>query len=186
MLLMWQESLSKHWSSDAKIGSWQFSCIILSLDFVYAFTSLRHCFHHGYWCIFIICDRQRLCLLCFFFIVIPPDRCPRLHAQSEQNDTFFFLWFPICRLKCVFSGGCSICAVFILLMISCAAPWIFPHHDVYFIMTLIRPDVFNNVWKQWSNVSAEPNAYGISIWNWSCMRNQIINWRQSLNFNNGY
>lgn len=30
-----------------------------------------------------------------------------------------------------------------------------------------------NIWKQWSNVSAEPNAYGIIISNWSCMQNQI-------------
>lgn len=67
ILVMCWPSLGKHSSNDAKTGSWQFSFIILSLDFVRNFTSLSCSFHHSHWCIFIISDtKQETCFCCLF------------------------------------------------------------------------------------------------------------------------
>lgn len=145
------DSLSKHSSCDAKTVSWPFSYTIPSLDFVYASTSLCHHFHHGYQCFFIIYDRHglRLQKKTCFFVVILPDRCPRLHAQSEQNDTFFFfLDFLSADWSVLSQGGCTTCSVVTLLMISCAA------HSVD--MSWRWVDLMCSM--PWSNVSAAPNT----------------------------
>lgn len=90
ILLMWQASLSKHSSSDAKIGSWHFSLIILSLDFVYAFTSLCPCFHHAHWYIFIMCDRQGLQrkLVFLLFCLTGVHACMSNHSKVTLSFLF--------------------------------------------------------------------------------------------------
>lgn len=83
---------------------------------------------------------------CFFFVFccysawqLSMLACP-IRAKMTLSFPFDSLsvdW-SVCSQE-----DCTICAVFILLMISCVVPWILPCHGIYFLMTLIGPDVFD-------------------------------------------
>lgn len=115
ILLMWQASLSKHSSSDAKIGSWHFSLIILSLDFVYAFTSLYPCFHHAHWYIFIICDRQGLQRKLVFLLFRLTDVHTCMSNQSKVTLSFLFDSLSRNRRLCSQEGSQHVYFIIVLV-----------------------------------------------------------------------